>query len=112
MTQVSNVDADNFVPFVEDGVTVGQVHWLSDGQASPLVSGIWRALPGEVPEAFEYDYPTHETIQVLEGSVTIEFADGETVTLNVGDIAAVEQGTKSVWKVDSKSTFRKFFVCQ
>lgn len=111
MTQISTIDGGTYEPFVEDGVTLGQVHWLSNGQDSPLVSGIWRALPGEVPQAFDYDYPSHETIHVLEGAVTIEFADGETVTLRAGDIAAAEQGTKSVWKVDPETTFRKFFVC-
>ena len=107
----SSIDTTDYVPFVEDGVTVGSVHWLSDGSQEPLVSGIWRAEPGEIPEAFPYDYPLNETIQVLEGSVTIDFADGKQLVLKTGDVVAVAQGTKSTWSIDPSSTFRKFFVC-
>jgi uncharacterized cupin superfamily protein len=107
----SSIDTTDYVPFVEDGVTVGSVHWLSDGSQHPLVSGIWRAEPGDVPEAFPYDYPFNETIQVLEGSVTIDFADGQQAVLTTGDVVAVAQGTRSTWSIDPSSTFRKFFVC-
>ena len=112
MKQKTTVSIDEFEPFLEDGEELGQVHWLSSGQDTPLISGIWRALPGEVPEAFDYDYPMHETIHVLEGKVTIDFADGESVTLVAGDLSAVQQGTKSVWRIDPTTPFRKFFVCQ
>lgn len=112
MKQTTNATVDEFEPYLEEGEEFGQVHWLSTGENTPLISGIWRVLPGEVPETFEYNYPTHETIHILEGSVTIDFADGESVTLAAGDLSAVEQGTKSVWRIDRSTTFRKFFVCQ
>lgn len=107
----SSVNATDYVPFTEDGVTVGSVHWLAADETTPLVSGIWRAVPGEVPEAFPYNFPMNETIQVLEGNLEIEFADGDKLALGPGDIAAVAQGTPSMWRIDPSSTFRKFFVC-
>jgi uncharacterized cupin superfamily protein len=40
-----------------------------------------------------------ETIIILEGSVRIEIAGGETLDLKKGDIASLPKGTDTLWHV-------------
>lgn len=84
-------------------LTAGEVHWLTEG-----VSGIWRVLPGQLPDEVPYDFVDAETIHVLEGAVHITTDDGETVTLRAGDIAAYPKGVTSTWRFEMP--FRKLFV--
>ena len=107
---VSNILADEFVPFLEDGQELGLVHWLreEDVSAGEVVTGIWRADPGTPACDFEYHFTANETFDVLEGSVHIVLSDGQSVDVGPGDIAAVRKGTLSHWTV--KAPFRKFFV--
>lgn len=72
------------------------------------MSGIWRVLPGQLPEQVPYEFTEPETIHVLEGAVHITTEDGETATLRPGDIAAYPRGTRSTWRFEMP--FRKLFV--
>jgi uncharacterized cupin superfamily protein len=93
-----------------DGQQVGEVHWLRRDEDAPLtLVGLWRALPGLVPEEYSYDFPGgNETLHVLEGSVRIEVPDEEPMELGPGGIASFRQGTKSDWRL--QMPFKKFFV--
>lgn len=107
----TNIDTADYEPFIEDGVQLGLVHWLRQERTEDTVhlSGLWKAEPGAVPESFDYPFHTDETIQVLEGSVTIDFPEAPSVTLNVGDLASFTKGSTSTWHV--QTPFKKFFVC-
>lgn len=99
----TTADVTEFEPFPYGEGTAGEVHWLTEG-----VSGIWRVLPGQLPEEVPYDFVDAETIHVLEGAVHITTDDGETVTLRPGDIAAYAKGVSSIWRFEMP--FRKLFV--
>jgi uncharacterized cupin superfamily protein len=107
---VSNIAAEGFVPFVEDGHELGLVHWLREEDVAKggVATGIWRADPDTSACDFEYIFSANETFHVLEGSVLIELVDGETLEVGPGDIAAFRKGTVSHWKV--QAPFKKFFV--
>lgn len=107
----ATVHATAFEPFIVGDQQLGEVHWLrQDTRAdSTVLAGVWKAQSDTVPEAFDYPFAHEETIQVLEGSVTIDFPDAPSVTLNVGDLASFTKGSTSVWRV--QFPFKKFFVC-
>lgn len=99
----ATADTSEFEPFYVGDVQAGEVHWLAKG-----VSGIWRALPGQVPEEVPYFFEKPEHLHVLEGTVHITTEDGETVTLKPGDVAWYPAGAASIWRFETP--FRKFFV--
>jgi uncharacterized protein len=106
----SKITSEDYEPYMVEGQQVGEVHWLRQDEEPPVtLAGLWRALPGSVPDEFPYDYPGgNETLQVLEGSVVVEVAGEEPVNLGPGSIASFKQGTKSVWRL--QTPFKKFFV--
>lgn len=107
----TTVDATTFEPFIVGDQQLGEVHWLRQDAStdSTVLAGVWKVEDANVPEAFDYSFDHEETIQVLEGSVTIDFPDAPSVTLNVGDLASFTKGSSSVWHV--QVPFKKFFVC-
>ena len=102
----SSVSTEAYEPFMLGDKQAGEVHWLtqtnSDGQAS--YSGLWRCEP----MSFDYEFPGDEILHVLQGSLQIEIAGGDAITVQAGDIVAFDKGLKSVWTV--QSSFKKFFV--
>ncbi len=107
----SRVDApSDFEDFPIDGVVAGElkgrVHWLRQEGVGEgmLLTGIFT---GE-PSTFPYQYAGDETFHVIEGSVTIQMENGESVDLKPGDIASFPKGAKSTWVIHEP--FRKFFV--
>ncbi|MBJ7324373.1 MAG: cupin domain-containing protein [Rhodococcus sp.] len=107
----ANIDATAYEPFLVGDRQLGDVHWLRQdaGDTGVVLAGLWKAENGSVPDAFEYPFHYDETIQVLEGSVTIDFPNAPSVTLSAGDLASFAKGTTSTWRV--RSPFKKFFVC-
>jgi uncharacterized cupin superfamily protein len=103
---LSKLSTKDYQPFVYEGKTVGEVHWLRDTAAGQgvLFAGLWKCGP----TTFDYTFPGDETMQVLEGELNIKMANGETVTLKSGDIASFAKGLKSTWTITSP--FHKFFV--
>jgi len=106
MVYQSRSDADSYEPFMVDQSQIGEVHWLRDtaGGDGLLLTGLWRAEPGTFPYTFAAD----ETFVLLEGSVSIDLENGETVELNEGDLVSFVAGTKATWHVRQPS--KKFFV--
>ena len=103
-------DSDNWVPFINiRGEVAGSVLWLRNTTVNglPLQSGIWRLLPGEMPETVPYVFPGHETIHILEGAVTIKIDGQEPVHLEVGDSAYFEANIVSTFTFTTP--FRKLF---
>ena len=102
----SSISTESYEPFMLGDKQAGEVHWLtqtnSDGQVS--YSGLWRCEP----MSFDYEFPGDEILHVLQGSLQIEIAGGDTVTVQEGDIVAFDKGLKSVWTV--QIPFKKFFV--
>ena len=54
------------------------------------------------------DFPRHELMHLIEGSVTFEDDHGRSQTFNAGDTFFVPMGTPNSWK--SEGTLRKIFV--
>ena len=107
---VAVTEPDRWEPYMVGDQRAGEVAWLrrSTVNGRPLSVGIWRALPGQIPETVPYLSDGNESFHVLEGAVTIE-VDGEApVRLEVGDIASSVEGTASTWSF--VLPFKKFFV--
>ncbi len=107
----SRVDASSaFEDLPVEGVVAGElkgrVHWLRQEGVGEgmLMAGIFT---GE-PSTFPYEFAGDETLHVIEGRVTIQMENGESVDLKPGDIASYPKGAKSTWKIHEP--FREFFV--
>ncbi|MSR60135.1 MAG: DUF861 domain-containing protein [Planctomycetaceae bacterium] len=103
---VSNIGTQQFEPFLSAGVPFGEVHWLrtESGGEGRLFAGLWK----HDCATFDYVFPGDETFHVLEGSISITIAGGETVELGPGDIVSFAKGQASTWTI--RSPFKKFFV--
>jgi uncharacterized cupin superfamily protein len=93
--------------FADDPEVGGQVHVLREDDA--VQAGIWRApAPGDTPNTEAFEFPHHETIYVLTGSVTIEIVDGPTLHLEPGDQASFRKGVRSIW--NPSADFSEFWI--
>jgi hypothetical protein len=105
---LDRIDAEEFEPFVVDGVPTGEIRWLRPGSGpapEALEVGIWRSDPA----SYDYPFEVDETFHVVEGAVTIDLPDsGETIELKAGDVAYFRRGTRSTWTVTER--FRKFVI--
>ncbi len=61
----------------------------------PIVGGVWECTPGK----FEFTYTADELATILEGSVKITDASGDTVTYGPGDSFHIAKGEKTTWEV-------------
>jgi uncharacterized cupin superfamily protein len=110
-TWLGSLDTAEFEPYVEDGVELGEVHWIRqefgpDGDPIILV-GIMRTDQG-TGDGFEYTWLTDETIQVLEGRLEIDIPGSGTITLNPGDVGSFPQGKTAVFR--PTPPYKQFFV--
>jgi uncharacterized cupin superfamily protein len=100
-----HVDAEDYEPFINDGVQDGEFRQVSTAAENALEAGLWRSEPGTVDYVFETD----EVFLILEGAVEIDLPDaGETVSMSAGDIGYFDAGTPSVWRISEP--FKKFVV--
>ena len=101
----STISTENYEPFMVGDKQAGEVHWLTQENSSgqPSFSGLWRCEP----MTFEYEFPGDEIIHVLQGDLLIELNDGNTVSLQTGDIASFNKGIKTTWTI--QRSFKKFF---
>ncbi len=76
---LSNVATQQYEPFISAGQPFGEVHWLrtESGGEGQLFAGLWK----HGCATFDYVFPGDETFQVLEGSVRISIAGGDTVEM-------------------------------
>ena len=91
-----NLETANFQPFphpADPNLSAGEYAWIKEDRVQ-----FWRANSGNMPEVAPYPFLREEIIHVLEGAVTIEIEDGETYTLNVGDVAVFDKGLNSTWR--------------
>jgi uncharacterized cupin superfamily protein len=82
------------------------------GEAHPLCSadgveaGLWRFTGSS--RALEWRFAARETIFVIEGYATIEFADGSQLEVGPGDIASIPQGSETTWHI--MTPFKEFRI--
>jgi uncharacterized cupin superfamily protein len=74
----------------------------ADGAIS---SGVWLCAPCR---AEIENYPVHEMMTVLAGSVTVTAADGKAETFTTGDTFFIAKGTRCVWEITE--TLKKFYM--
>jgi uncharacterized cupin superfamily protein len=80
-------------------------HNLFVEEATNLRIGVWDSTPytrGARPHLL------HELMHLIEGSVTLQLADGIDLTVNTGDTVFVPRGAPCAWK--SSVYVRKFYV--
>jgi len=70
-----------------------------------VLTGVWECAPCRME--FE-DYPVHEMMTVISGSVTLTHADGRAETFTAGDVFFVAKGAKLTWQITE--TLRKFYM--
>lgn len=80
-------------------------HNFFTNEAGNLTAGVWEATAYR--EEID-NCPVDELMVVLEGSVTITDADGETQTFRPGDAFVMPKGFKGTWK--NTETMRKFYA--
>ena len=100
---VTKAGEERFEPDPEVG---GSVHVLREDDA--VQAGIWSAPPGDEPATEAFEFPHHETIYVLTGTVRIEIEGGPTLELGPGDMASFRKGVRSVW--NPSADFTEFWV--
>ncbi|MEU1303680.1 cupin domain-containing protein [Streptomyces shenzhenensis] len=103
----SSVTAETWEPFVVGDRSIGEVHYIRE-QASDagrtLVVALWRSSP----QTFEYVFEDDETLHLIEGKVQVTYDDGESVTIEPGDIVSFRKGAATTWTVLENS--KKLFV--
>jgi ethanolamine utilization protein EutQ (cupin superfamily) len=107
----SSLHTEEFEPYIEDGVRLGDVHWIRrefEGDQPTLLVGIMRASADDLQEAFEYEWVFHETIQVIEGRLEVEIIDGPTIVLNPGEIGSFRKGGRAIFR--ATGPYKQFFI--
>ena len=101
---VTKAGEERFEPDPEVG---GSVHVLREDDA--VQAGIWSAPPPEdKPNTEIFEFPHHETVYVLTGSVRIDIDGGPMLELGPGDMASFRKGVRSVW--NPSADFTEFWV--
>src|SRR5262249_40174460 len=90
---VSSVDADSWTE--DPDVPGSEMHELV--HADGVWAGLTRILSVDGPLSWTPEQ--RETIHVLEGSVRVEFEDGDPVVLRAGDIASFPGRLAMTWHV-------------
>jgi len=70
------------------------------------VATCWDCSAG----TFRWYFGVDETVQILEGRVTVTYEDDSVVTLGVGDVAHFPAGSEAVWHVETY--VRKLAICR
>jgi len=97
-------------PAYADGIRTGDTEWLVEpNDDSTFSSGVWRVLPGDAPEKWEFNFESDEMFHVVEGKLEIDIIDGDTRVYGAGDVALVPGGTKSYFRI-VEAPFKKVFM--
>jgi uncharacterized cupin superfamily protein len=87
---VSNIATNEWKPDPEVG---GEMHVLVEDERAYV--GMSRFL--DVADLDGWTLPERETILILEGAARIEIAGGQTLELQVGDMASLPKGAVTTW---------------
>ena len=91
--------------FEADEEVGGSVHVLREDD--DVQAGVWAA-PDEPGEGTPFEFPHHETVYVLTGSVRIDIDGGPMLELGPGDMASFRKGVRSTWR--PQPGFKEFWV--
>ena len=86
-----------------DRTQLGVDFFATDDES--VSAGVWLCAPcrSEIE-----NYPVHELMTVISGSVTVTAADGKAETFTAGDTFFIAKGTKCVWEITE--TLKKFYM--
>ncbi len=98
--EVASLNIEGINAFLQDTVASGN-------DASPISCGFFQMDAGN---PLEYTYSYDECKIMLEGEMTITDEDGQSVTMNPGDVIYFDSGTKVTFT--SKSSGKAFYVGQ
>ena len=73
-------------------------HNVTPAKLDVLFVDEWPVWSKEVSE-FDWEYDRKETCYIIEGKAEITTEDGETVTIEAGDMVFFPKGLKCVWKI-------------
>lgn len=82
-------------------------HTAFTEEASKLLIGVWDSTPYTRRAR---PHKMHELMHLVEGSVTLQTADGSDLTVATGDTVFVPKNAPCAWK--STVYVRKFYVCK
>ena len=88
----------------QDSGVGGETHPLCG--ADGVEAGLWRFTGAS--QTLEWKFSTRETILVIEGFATIEFADGSQLELGPGDIASIPEDSETTWHI--MTPFKEFRI--
>lgn len=71
---------------------------LSEDRKRELDLDSWSTW-SKPASTFDWSYDRTETFYVLEGEVTVELPDGESVTVSEGDLARFPEGLSCTWNI-------------
>lgn len=89
---------------IASGSRASRGHFYLEDPKLGLTTGVWEA---EANETHWMEYPVHEFMILLEGSVTI-LEEGRSTTVRAGESFVIPKGLKCRWM--QKAMVRKFFV--
>jgi uncharacterized cupin superfamily protein len=81
----------------DDKTEIGHTFFESDDQKTS--AGVWECAP--TIEEFD-EYPDHEMMTVLSGSVTLTDEYGNSETFTSGDTFFIAKGSKIRWEITEK----------
>jgi uncharacterized cupin superfamily protein len=79
----------------------------ADAFTSPdgsFTTGFWR----RDPDTWSFERPYHEVALILAGRADIESDDGETVSVEAGDVLITPKGSAGTWRITE--TIVKFYA--
>jgi len=92
--------------WVLDGNPVARIEHLSGSADATANTYFWDCTAGR----FNWHYAFDETLHILEGSVSLKFADGTTHRVSAGDIIFFPAGATAEWTVEGY--VRKLAFCR
>lgn len=103
-----NVPLQKWPDYPEEEIATGsracKGHFYLEDPKLGLTTGVWEA---EANETHWMEYPVHEFMILLEGSVTI-LEEGRSTTVKAGESFVIPKGLKCRWM--QKGRVRKFFL--
>lgn len=84
-----------------------KVRKISEEEAKKLGVTSWGIWECE-PSTFDWTYNSDETCYIIEGKVTVTYGNGQSVTIEKGDLVTFPEGLNCTWNVSEK--IRKYYT--